>query len=112
MSLATEVCEACRSDAPRASDKQITVWRQEVPAWKLVEEDGVVKLQRQFAFADFVSAMTFTSRVAELAESMGHHPSLMTEWGRVTVTWWSHKIGGLHRNDFISAARTDLLAQD
>lgn len=108
MSLAGE---ACRADAPRASDQQIEYWLQhEVPDWKLIEEDGIVKLQRQFAFANFVDAMAFTQRVADLAESLGHHPALLTEWGRVTVTWWTHKIGGLHRNDFICAARTDQLA--
>lgn len=111
MSLANEVCEACRADAPQASDQQIAHWHEEVPEWKLVEEDGIVKLQRQFDFSNFVDAMAFTQRVAELAESLGHHPALLTEWGKVTVTWWSHKIRGLHRNDFICAARTDLLAQ-
>jgi|TARA_Y100001972_G_C7562965_1_gene282685 4a-hydroxytetrahydrobiopterin dehydratase len=111
MSLANQTCEACRADAPQASEQQIAHWHAEIPQWKLVEEDGVVKLQRQFAFADFAAAMAFTGQVAELAESLGHHPALLTEWGKVTVTWWTHKIGGLHRNDFICAARTDLLAQ-
>jgi 4a-hydroxytetrahydrobiopterin dehydratase len=107
MSLINESCEACRIDAPRASDEQIALWREEVPNWKLVEEDGIVKLQRQFHFDNFVAAMAFTQRVADLAESLSHHPALLTEWGKVTVTWWSHKIHGLHRNDFICAARTD-----
>lgn len=111
-SLAQQTCEACQADAPQASEEQITLWQQEIPLWKLVEEDGVVKLQRLFAFADFATAMSFSARVAELAESLGHHPALLTEWGQVTVTWWSHKIAGLHRNDFICAARTDLLTQD
>jgi 4a-hydroxytetrahydrobiopterin dehydratase len=47
--------------------------------------------------------------VGEQAEEEGHHPALLTEWGKVTVTWWTHKIGGLHHNDFIMAARTDEL---
>lgn len=110
MNLADEPCQVCHTDAPRASDEQIYQWRNETPEWKLVEEDGVVKLQRQFHFADFAAAMTFTHRVANLAESLNHHPAILTEWGCVTVTWWTHKIGGLHRNDFICAARTDLLA--
>ena len=111
MSLVHEQCEACRADAPQASDQQIEHWIQEIPDWKLVEEDGVVKLQRQYRFKDFAAAMAFTNRVAELAESLGHHPALLTEWGRATVTWWTHKIDGLHRNDFICAARTDQLYQ-
>ncbi|PKM23161.1 MAG: 4a-hydroxytetrahydrobiopterin dehydratase [Gammaproteobacteria bacterium HGW-Gammaproteobacteria-14] len=109
MSLAEQACEACRADAPRATDEQVAQWRNEIPAWKLVEEDGVVKLQRQFSFADFSAAMAFSQQVAVLADSVGHHPSLLTEWGKVTVTWWTHKITGLHRNDFICAARTDQL---
>ena len=52
-----------------------------------------------------------TKRVGELAEEEGHHPALLTEWGRTTVTWWTHKIRGLHRNDFIMAAKTDELYQ-
>ena len=47
--------------------------------------------------------------IAELAEKEGHHPALLTEWGRTTVTWWTHKIKGLHRNDFVMAAKTDEL---
>ncbi len=46
-------------------------------------------------------------KVGELAEEEGHHPALLTKWGRTTVTWWTHKIKGLHRNDFIMAAKTD-----
>lgn len=112
MSLAEQSCQACRADAPRASEEQIALWHEEVPLWKLVEENGCSKLQRLFSFADFAEAMSFSQRVAELAESLNHHPALLTEWGQVTVTWWTHKIGGLHQNDFICAARTDLLAQD
>lgn len=110
MKLANESCQACDGAVPPASDEQINQWHEQTPDWKLVEEDGIVKLQRQFRFADFVDAMAFTQRVADLAESLGHHPAILSEWGRVTVTWWTHKIGGLHRNDFICAARTDLLA--
>ena len=110
MTLKQEHCEACRADAPAASQTDIGAWRDEIPDWKLIEEEGVQKLQRQFSFPDFVAAMAFTGRVAELAEAEGHHPALLTEWGKVTVTWWSHKLHGLHRNDFICAARTDALA--
>ena len=110
MTLKQEHCEACRADAPAASQAEIGAWRDEIPDWKLIEEEGVQKLQRQFGFPDFVTAMAFTGKVAELAEAEGHHPALLTEWGKVTVTWWSHKLRGLHRNDFICAARTDALA--
>ena len=63
-----------------------------------------------FQFDDFAQALDFTNRVGAIAEDQGHHPALLTEWGRVTVAWWTHKIRGLHRNDFVMAARTDEVA--
>jgi len=81
-----------------------------VPGWKVVEREGIKRLERVFGFRNFAEALAFTDRVGEQAEEEGHHPALLTEWGRVTVTWWTHKIGGLHRNDFIMAAKTDELS--
>jgi 4a-hydroxytetrahydrobiopterin dehydratase len=82
--------------------------RPQVPQWDLLNE-GVRKLQRVFRFKDFARALAFTVQIGELAESAGHHPAILTEWGKVTVTWWTHKIRGLHRNDFIMAAKTDAI---
>jgi 4a-hydroxytetrahydrobiopterin dehydratase len=79
----------------------------QVPEWAVVEREGIPRLERVFEFPDFAQALAFTNRVGEIAEDEGHHPALLTEWGRVTVTWWTHKIRGLHRNDFVMAARTD-----
>jgi 4a-hydroxytetrahydrobiopterin dehydratase len=109
MTLSDQQCEACSADAPLATDEEIREWRQQIPDWKLIEEDGEEKLQRQFSFRNFREALDFTNRVGELAESENHHPALLTEYGKVNVIWWTHKIGGLHRNDFICAARTDEL---
>jgi 4a-hydroxytetrahydrobiopterin dehydratase len=72
--------------------------------------DGIPRLERQYRFRSFVDALAFTNRVGEIAEAEGHHPAILTEWGRVTVSWWTHKIRGLHRNDFVMAAKTDRLA--
>ena len=109
MTLSKETCSACNADAPTVTDEERQQLKTEIPDWKQVEEDGIEKLQRVFSFPDFAAALAFTNQVGELAESVGHHPALLTEWGKVTVTWWTHKIGGLHRNDFICAARTDAL---
>ena len=79
----------------------------EIPDWSVDVVDGVMQLRREFGFGDFVQAMAFTNRVGDIAEQAGHHPAILTEWGRVTVSWWTHKIRGLHRNDLIMAARTD-----
>ncbi len=105
--LAGMKCEACRRGAPTVTEEEQTEYLREVPEWQVVERDGIKRLERVFQFPDFAQALAFTNRVGELAESEGHHPALLTEWGRVTVTWWTHKIRGLHRNDFIMAAKTD-----
>jgi 4a-hydroxytetrahydrobiopterin dehydratase len=102
-------CVACRADAPRVTETEIIQFRPQVPDWQLLERQGILQLERAYKFKDFREALAFTNRVGELAEAEGHHPALLTEWGKVTVTWWTHKIKGLHRNDFIMAARTDQL---
>jgi 4a-hydroxytetrahydrobiopterin dehydratase len=102
-------CEACRKGSPRVPDEEIAKLILEIPGWALLERDGIKMLERVFEFTNFQSALEFTDRVGTLAESEGHHPSLLTEWGSVTVTWWTHKIKGLHLNDFIMAAKTNLL---
>jgi 4a-hydroxytetrahydrobiopterin dehydratase len=108
--LTTQTCIPCRAGTPPASDEEIEALRAEVPDWQLVERGGIRRLERVFRFKNFAEALAFTDRVGALAEAEGHHPALITEWGRVTVTWWTHKIKGLHRNDFIAAAKTDRLA--
>ena len=107
--LASEKCVACRRDAPRVTVAEIEELRPQVPDWELVERAGIPRLERVLRFANFAEALAFTNRVGVLAEAQGHHPALLTEWGRVTVTWWTHKIHGLHRNDFVMAAKTDSL---
>jgi 4a-hydroxytetrahydrobiopterin dehydratase len=104
-------CVACRRDAPTVTDAEIAEFRPQVSDWELVELDGIKRLRRVFSFDDFAQALAFTRKVGELAEDERHHPALLTEWGRTTVTWWTHKIRGLHRNDFVMAAKTDVLYQ-
>lgn len=100
-------CTACRGGEPTLSDGEIADLLRQVPEWQVVERDGIKRLERVFRFKDFAEATAFTNRVAAVAEAEDHHPAILTEWGRVTVTWWTHKIRGLHLNDFIMAARTD-----
>ena len=111
MPLAEERCEACRADAPRVTDAELAGLIAQIPDWQPEVIDGVLQLRREFRFRNFVDALAFTNRVGALAEETGHHPALLTEWGKVTVAWWTHKIRGLHRNDFILAAKTDQLVQ-
>jgi 4a-hydroxytetrahydrobiopterin dehydratase len=98
-------------DAPTVTDGEIAEFHPQVPDWEIVELDGIKRLRRVFSLDDFELALEFTNMVGELAEEEGHHPALLTEWGRTTVTWWTHKIKGLHRNDLIMAAKTDELYQ-
>lgn len=107
--LSAQSCTACRADAPPVAPEQIAGLSKQIPDWNLFEADGEHRLERVFRFDDFAQAIAFTDRVGALAEKHNHHPALRTEWGRVTVTWWTHKIHGLHVNDFIMAAKTDQL---
>ncbi len=107
--LTEEKCTACRRDSPRVTEAEIQELKPRIPEWSLVERDGIERLERVFRFTNFATALNFTNRVGALAEEEGHHPAILTEWGRVTVTLWTHKIRGLHRNDFIMAAKLDAM---
>lgn len=105
-------CKACRSDSPVLTESEIETLTVEVPGWSKVELDSTKKIERRFKFSDFEHALRFTNQVGEIAEQQGHHPAILTEWGRVSVIYWTHIIGGLHRNDFIMAAKTNKLYAD
>ena len=110
--LVREKCVACRRDSPRVTEAEMKELSAEIPGWTVSERDAVPRLEKVFKFPNFADALAFTNRVGAIAEEQGHHPALTTEWGRVTVAWWTHKIRGLHRNDFIMAAKTDQAAAE
>ncbi|MBR9869689.1 MAG: 4a-hydroxytetrahydrobiopterin dehydratase [Gammaproteobacteria bacterium] len=105
--LAKQHCEACRKGVPRVTGDERRLLLEQLPDWKMVDTDGEEKLQKVFKFKNFAQAQAFTNRVGDLAEAESHHPAVLLEYGKVTVSWWTHAIGGLHRNDFIMAAKTD-----
>ena len=107
--LRQEKCVACRADSPHVTDQEIAELHPQVSDWKLISEEGIRKVERALGFRNFAQALAFTTALGNMAEAEGHHPRLVTEWGRVAVTWWTHKIRDLHRNDFIMAAKTDQL---
>jgi 4a-hydroxytetrahydrobiopterin dehydratase len=109
--LTNEKCTACRRDSPRVSEADIQELRPQIPEWTLAEVDGIARLERVFRFTNFAQALDFTTRVGGLAEDEGHHPAILTEWGKVTISLWTHKIRGLHRNDFVMAAKIDELSK-
>ncbi len=105
--LITMKCVACRGGEPVLTDAEIAALRPQVSEWRVIEVDGVKRLQRTFKVKNFIEAMAFTNKVGMIAEKEDHHPLIATEWGKVDVQWWTHKIKGLHKNDFIMAAKTD-----
>jgi 4a-hydroxytetrahydrobiopterin dehydratase len=107
--LAKGECVPCRHGDPGLADSEIGELQAQVPEWKLIAVEGVKRLERSFKFKSYVDAMGFTTQVAMIAQAEDHHPRIVTEWGNVTVQWWTHAVGGLHMNDFIMAARTDEL---
>ncbi len=108
--LAQLKCVACRGGEPPLSDAQVQELLPQVPEWIVKEVDGVKRLERVFKLKNYIEAIALTNKIALIAEKEDHHPLIVTEYGRVTVDWWTHKIKGLHQNDFIMAAKTDELA--
>ena len=108
-SYTERTCQACRIGAPPAASEEIEAFVKSHPHWRIENLDGIPQLVRSFTFPDFAAALAFANRVGELAEQEGHHPSLLVEWGKVTVRWWTHKIRTIHLNDLIMAAKTDAL---
>ncbi|EKV03349.1 pterin-4a-carbinolamine dehydratase [Leptolyngbya sp. PCC 7375] len=110
-SLTRQTCIPCSGKVPPASEAEVAELKPQIPDWDIISVEGIPQLQRVYHFSDFQTALGFTNKVGELAEEEQHHPALLTEWGKVTVTWWTHALNGLHRNDFIMAAKTDKAAQ-
>lgn len=110
MTLAEEHCVPIGAGSVLASPAEAAALRPAVGAWSVVDDGRVSRLERAFRFGTFAQALAFTNAVGEAAEEEGHHPRIVTEWGSVTVQWWTRALGGLHRNDFIMAARADAIA--
>ncbi len=102
-------CVTCENNIPPLKEEEIEEYLGEIPEWEVVEVDGAHRLKQTFKFNDFVEALKFTNEVGEIAEEEGHHPVIVLTWGRVTIEWWTHNIHGLHKNDFIMAARTSVI---
>lgn len=100
-------CEPCRFGGKPVSHAEIRSLILKIPAWRRETRKGVKRLMREFSFIGFDEAFEFSGRIADLAREQDHHPTMLVEYGKVTIRWWTHKINGLHLNDFIMAARTD-----
>jgi 4a-hydroxytetrahydrobiopterin dehydratase len=105
--LSQKTCTPCRGDEPPLTPAQAENLRAQAPNWTLL--DDARRIERRFTFKDFREALAFVNRVGELAEAEGHHPDITFGWGYATITLYTHKIKGLHENDFIMAAKIDRL---
>jgi 4a-hydroxytetrahydrobiopterin dehydratase len=107
INLAAGKCIPCRGGDPALSDAEVKDLLAHVPQWQLKETNRIPLLERVFKLNDYAEALAFTNKIAAVAEEEDHHPLIVLEWGRVTVQWWTHVVKGLHKNDFIMAAKTD-----
>jgi len=108
-SLLTTVCAACQVGSPLVTKAELDEYLPQILDWSVLDINGTDHLVRTYKFPDFATAIAFTNQVGELADSENHHPEIVTEWGKVRVSWWTHKINGLHLNDLVLAAKTDVL---
>jgi 4a-hydroxytetrahydrobiopterin dehydratase len=107
--LAQLHCISITGSTPRLDVDAIRQYLTQFTDWQVYEKNGEPRLEKTFQFKDFTQAIDFTNQVAQAANHENHHPAILTEWGKVTVAWWTHRIKGLHQNDFIMAAKTDQL---
>jgi len=100
-------CARVKGEEATLAEEEIKEYKSQIPDWEIVEENGVKRLRRTYKFRNFREALAFTNKIGELAEEQDHHPQIITEWGKVTLSWWTHVVDGLHLNDFIMAAKSD-----
>jgi 4a-hydroxytetrahydrobiopterin dehydratase len=100
------------SDTSPMTEKEIQEYHKAIPDWTTIKVDSIPHLKRQYKFKNFTEALAFTNKVGEIAEEAGHHPLIELTWGQAVVDWWTHDIEGLHKNDFIMAAKTDQAYQN
>lgn len=98
----------CREISPSEgclSDESAASLRAELPFWHLAEK----RIERKFRFGDFKAAIDFINGLAQLAEKEQHHPDILIHYNHVTISSWTHTVGGVTMNDFILAAKIDSL---
>jgi 4a-hydroxytetrahydrobiopterin dehydratase len=106
--LAQKACTPCQGGVAPLTEAEAQPFLAEMPGWQL--HDQASRIERTFRFTDFVAALDFVAKVGEIAETEGHHPDITFGWGYATISLFTHKIKGLHENDFIVAAKIDRLS--
>lgn len=105
--LTRKTCVPCSGGVPPMSREEAQAHLPAVPGWTLGEDPP--HLARSFRFNDFMAAQDFAVRVGHVCEAEGHHAEIAYGWGHCTVKFWTHKINGLHENDFVMAAKVNQL---
>ncbi len=105
VSIASKTCTPCQGGVEPLTPEEADKRQVDVPEWSL--PDVAKRLERRYGFKDFAAAFAFVSKAADIAEAEGHHPDITFGWGYATVSLFTHKINGLHENDFIMAAKYD-----
>lgn len=108
MNLTTKKCTPCQGGIPPMPREVAEEYLTEALGWEL--KDDATKLKRTFKFSNFVDALCLAQHVGELCEKEGHHADITFGWGYCKVEFQTHKINGLHENDFIMAAKVNKLA--
>jgi 4a-hydroxytetrahydrobiopterin dehydratase len=105
--LAKKECIPCKGGVPPLNGRELTKLLEKLEGgWRVMDEHH---LEKEYRFKDFRTALDFTNRIGELAEAQGHHPDINLSWGKVKLVIWTHKIDGLTENDFIFAAKADIV---
>lgn len=109
--LANESVEALTKNSCRASAVEVKKWLMHLPGWSVTKVGGteIDCVIREYQLESYQRVIDFHNAIAKLAEDLQHHPEMITQYGTLTVKWWSHSVGGLHKNDFILAAKCDRL---
>lgn len=108
LNLTAKKCTPCQGGIPPLSKEVAEEYLAKVPGWQL--QENATKIKRTFEFKNFMKALEFARHVGELCEQQGHHPDISIGWGYCRVVFQTHKIEGLHENDFIMAAKVNRLA--
>jgi len=104
--LSNQKCVPCRGGIPKLTGEQAKVYLVDLNGWLLINDHHI---EKEFTFPDFKSALQFVNLVGEIADLENHHPDIVLAWGKVVVSIWTHKIDGLHENDFIMASKIDTI---
>ncbi len=105
--LAAQSCVRCADDEAPISMDAVDRWLVQLPGWR-IEAEPHPNVCKTFDVKAFSGAIAFAAAIGRIADDADHHPRLTLDWGRVEVRWWTHTIGGLHGNDFVMAARTEV----